>query len=192
MLYRAKLIREIEVNALKRGDFTLASGRKSSYYLDIKNVTLRSTGLETVIRSIVDHLSSEKLLSSINAVAGLTVGADPLVCGLLRTHTAIAAGWRGGLIRKETKAHGTAKYIEGPITPGDSVLIVEDVVTTGESAMQAVRRVVEFGCRVVKVIGVVDRLEGGAALFEKFGVPFSSLLTVRDLGIEPTPIRNYD
>ena len=92
------------------------------------------------------------------------------------------------MIRKEAKGHGTGRYLEGPLGAGQTVLIVEDVVTTGGSSLKAIERVREFGADVCGVVAIVDRLQGGAATFESAGVPLRSLFTVRDFGIEaPAP-----
>ena len=88
-------------------------------------------------------------------------------------------------MRKEAKGHGTNRFVEGPVQPGDEVVIVEDVVTTGGSSLEAIERVEEFGLRVRKVIAIVDRLEGGEAAFAQRGYQLESLLTIRDFGIEP-------
>jgi orotate phosphoribosyltransferase len=89
------------------------------------------------------------------------------------------------MVRKEAKGHGTQRFIEGPVKPGDTAVIVEDVVTTGGSSLTAIERAEEFGLKVVRVLAIVDRLEGGAEAFRERGLRFDSLLTIRDLGIEP-------
>ena len=89
------------------------------------------------------------------------------------------------MIRKEPKGHGTNQYIEGPVRSGEEVAIVEDVVTTGGSSVAAIERAEAFGLKVVRVIGIVDRMEGGAQAFARRGCPFASLFTIRDFGIEP-------
>jgi orotate phosphoribosyltransferase len=89
------------------------------------------------------------------------------------------------LVRKEAKGHGTQQFIEGPVSPGDDIAIVEDVVTTGGSSLLAIERVEAFGLKVRQVVAIIDRMEGGAAAFAQRGYKFSSLLSIRDLGIEP-------
>jgi orotate phosphoribosyltransferase len=91
----------------------------------------------------------------------------------------------GILVRKESKGHGTNRFVEGPVQPGDTVAIVEDVVTTGGSSLLAIERVQEFGLKVTCVAAIIDRMEGGAQAFADRGIPFSSLLTIRDFGIVP-------
>jgi orotate phosphoribosyltransferase len=92
---------------------------------------------------------------------------------------------KGFMVRKEAKGHGTARHIEGPVLPGEEVVIVEDVVTTGGSSLLAIERAEAFGLKVTGVIAIVDRMEGGAEAFRSRGYPFSSLLTIQDFGIEP-------
>ena len=175
------LITLFRERALKFGDFTLASGKKATYYLDGKQITLHSEGLRLVSEGLL------ALMQGVDATAigGMSIGADPIVGGML----AIAAGQgrdlAGFLVRKESKGHGTQKYIEGPVTPGQKVVIVEDVVTTGGSSILAAERAQEFGLEVVLVLAIIDRMEGGRQNFEKAGYPFKSLLTIADFGITP-------
>ena len=114
----------------------------------------------------------------------MTIGADPIVGGVLVAAAEKGRSLDGFLVRKEPKGHGTQRYIEGPVTPGSRVVVIDDVVTTGGSAIQAVDRIVEFGCEVVCVVGIVDRKEGGAANFAAKKLPFRSLLTIEDFGIK--------
>jgi orotate phosphoribosyltransferase len=167
--------------ALKFGDFTLASGKKAKYYLDGKQITLHSQGLRLVSEGLL------ALMEGVDATAigGMSIGADPIVGGML----AVAAGHgrelSGFLVRKEAKGHGTQKFIEGPVTSGQKVVIVEDVVTTGGSSLLAAERAKEFGLDVVMVLAIIDRMEGGRQNFEKAGYVFKSLLTIQDFGITP-------
>ncbi|MFO1007940.1 MAG: orotate phosphoribosyltransferase [Planctomycetaceae bacterium] len=175
------LIELFRERALKFGDFTLASGKKAKYYLDGKQITLHSEGLRLVSEGLL------ALMKDVDATAigGMTIGADPIVGGML----AVAAGQgrelSGFLVRKEAKGHGTQKFIEGPVTSGQKVVIVEDVVTTGGSSLLAAERAKEFGLDVVMVLAIIDRMEGGRQNFEKAGFVFKSLLTIEDFGITP-------
>jgi orotate phosphoribosyltransferase len=122
----------------------------------------------------------------VSAVGGLTLGADPIVGATLAVAGARgSSALRGFLVRKEAKTHGTGKLVEGPLEPGAVVAIVDDVATTGGSAMQAVESVVAMGTTVACVIVVLDRLEGAAEAFAERGIAFQSLVTIRDLGVEP-------
>ena len=181
MYDRQALIDVIRERALKFGDFTLASGQKSSYYLDGKQVTLHSVGLRHISLGLLDLLKEVHF----DAIGGMSIGADPVIGGVLAAAGEAGRDLAGLLVRKEAKGHGTKKYIEGPVRPGQRVVIVDDVVTTGGSSLQAIERVQEFGCEVVHVVAVVDRLQGGAEAFGKLALPFSPLLTIRDFGIDP-------
>jgi orotate phosphoribosyltransferase len=180
MYNRERLLELIRERALKFGDFTLVSGKKSTYYLDGKQVTLSAEGLLQISYGILELLSD----IDYSGFGGMSIGADPVVGGVLAAAATQKIQLQGFMVRKEAKGHGTQKFVEGPIQPGDKVVIVDDVVTTGGSAIQAVDRVEEFGCKVVHAVGIVDRLQGGAQAFEARGIPFSALLTVEDFGIE--------
>jgi len=181
MYQRDKLIELFQQRALKLGDFTLASGKKSKYYLDGKQITLHSLGLRLVSEGLLDLLQGVDF----DAFGGMTIGADPIVGGVLTAAAEANRSLVGFLVRKEPKSHGTQQYIEGPLQPGMKVVVVDDVVTTGGSALQAVDRVEQFGAKVLQVVGIIDRMEGGAQNFAARGLPFRSLLSIRDFGIEP-------
>jgi orotate phosphoribosyltransferase len=180
---RARLIELLQRDALKQGTFTLASGRTSHYYVDGRKVTLSAAGAALVAAGVLEQLAGRP---QIEAVGGLTLGADPIVGATLSL--APAAGLkhlRGFLVRKEAKTHGTGSLIEGPLAPGATVAIVDDVATTGGSSLQAVDAVQALGCKVALVVAVLDRLEGAAAAFAARGLTFHPLVTIRDLGVEP-------
>lgn len=181
MYDRKKLIDLFHQRALKFGDFTLASGKKSTYYLDGKQITLHSEGLRLVSEGLLDLLADV----SFDAIGGMSIGADPIIGGVLAVAAARGRDLCGFMVRKEPKGHGTQRYIEGPVTAGMKVVIIDDVVTTGGSALQSVDRIVEFGCEVIQVVGIVDRMEGGAANFAARNLPFRSLLSIKDFGISP-------
>jgi orotate phosphoribosyltransferase len=181
MYDKTRFLDLVRRRALKFGDFTLASGKKATYYLDGKQVTLDAQGLRMLSEGLLDLLADVEF----DAVGGMSIGADPIVGGVLTVAAERGRELRGFLVRKEAKGHGTQRYLEGPVEPGARVAIVEDVVTTGGSSLLAVERVKEFGARPVVVAAIVDRLEGGRANFEKLGLEFRSLLTIRDFGIEP-------
>jgi orotate phosphoribosyltransferase len=172
------LVRE---KALKFGDFTLVSGKKAKYYLDGKQVTLDSVGAKLVAEGILDLLGNDLP----KAVGGMAIGADPITAAVITIAGVRGLPLKGVLVRKQAKAHGTEKFVEGPVGPGDDIVIVEDVVTTGGSSLEAIDRVEAFGLKVKHVIAIIDRMEGGAAAFTARGYKFSSLLTIRDFGIEP-------
>lgn len=181
MYNRPQLIQLFHERALKFGDFTLASGKKSTYYLDGKQISLHSQGLRQVSYGLLDLLADVPF----QAIGGMAIGADPIVGGVLVAAAERNVNLDGFLVRKEPKGHGTQRYIEGPVKPGMDVVVIDDVVTTGGSALQAVDRIIEYGCKVVCVVGIVDRKEGGAANFAARQLPFRSLLTIEDFGIAP-------
>jgi orotate phosphoribosyltransferase len=178
-----KLAGLLKRDALRTGTFTLASGRTSHYYVDGRKVTLSAEGAAEVGAGALAALAE---FPGVQAVGGLTMGADPIVGAALAL--APAAGrpdLRGFLVRKEAKGHGTGNLVEGPLEPGMTVAILDDVATTGGSSIKAVQAVQAIGCTVAAVIVVLDRLEGAAAAFAALDLPFRSLVTIRDLGVEP-------
>jgi len=182
MYDREALVALVRHKALKFGDFTLASGKKAKFYLDGKQVTLNPTGAQLVAEGILDILVEGPMPS---AVGGMSIGADPITSAVVVMSAIRGTPVSGFMVRKESKGHGTNQYIEGPVRPGLEVVIVEDVVTTGGSSLTAIERVEEFGMKVVGVIAIIDRMEGGAEAFAQRGYKFSSLLTIRDFGIDP-------
>ena len=181
MFDRESLIALFHERALKFGEFTLASGRTSTYYLDGKQVTLHADGLRQVCEGLLELLEDVDY----DTVSGMSIGADPIIGGLLTVAAERGRSMEGLLVRKESKGHGTGQYIEGPAGPGARVVVIDDVVTTGGSALQAVDRIEEYGAKVVQVVGIVDRLEGGGAAFAARDLPFCALLTIEDFGISP-------
>lgn len=176
------LISLIRRKALKFGTFTLTSGKQATYYLDGKQVTLDPEGARLVAEGILDLLNQEKMPA---AIGGMSIGADPITAAVVTMSAVRGTPIAGFMVRKQAKGHGTSQYVEGPVQPGDDVVIVEDVVTTGGSSLLAIERATDFGLEVTRVIAIVDRMEGGAEAFAQRGCPFASLLTIRDFGIEP-------
>jgi orotate phosphoribosyltransferase len=182
-VYDKEALRElIRQKALKFGSFTLASGKKATYYLDGKQVTLDPHGARLVAEGILELLAADRFP---DAVGGMSIGADPITAAVVTMSAVRGTPLAGFMIRKESKGHGTNQYVEGPVKAGDSVAIVEDVVTTGGSSLVAIERAEAFGLKVVRVVGIIDRMEGGREAFAQRGYPFASLLTIRDFGIEP-------
>lgn len=177
----AALKQLISSKALKFGDFTLVSGKKAKYYLDGKQVTLDSRGAKLVGEGILE-LIREKMP---RAVGGMSIGADPITAAIVTMAGVHNLPLLGFMVRKEAKGHGTNQFIEGPVQPGDEVVIVEDVVTTGGSSLLAIERAEHFGLKVQQVVTIIDRLEGGRENFTQRGYAFASLFTIRDFGLEP-------
>jgi orotate phosphoribosyltransferase len=178
-----ELIGLVETKALKRGTFRLASGREASFYLDAKQVVLDAHGAMLVGRAILERLRSLGSLPA--AVGGMSIGADPITSAVITMAGVEGLPLKGFMVRKEPKDHGTKKYVEGPVEPGQRVVIVEDVTTTGGSSLLAIDRVHEFGLVVERVVTVIDRLAGAKDAFAARGIPLESLVTIRDLGLEP-------
>jgi orotate phosphoribosyltransferase len=182
MYDKQALIALVRNKALKFGQFTLASGKKATYYLDGKQVTLDPAGSRLVAEGILDLLAAGPMPT---AVGGMSIGADPITAAVVTMSDVRGTPVVGFMVRKESKGHGTNKFIEGPVKSGDTVVIVEDVVTTGGSSLMAIERCEAFGLKVVGVVAIIDRMEGGAQAFAQRGSPLASLLTIRDFGIEP-------
>jgi orotate phosphoribosyltransferase len=182
MYDKQALVALFRQKALKFGNFTLTSGKKATYYLDGKQATLDPLGARLVGEGILDLLDREHMPA---AVGGMSIGADPITAAVVTMSAVRGTPIAGFMVRRESKGHGTNQYVEGPVRPGDEVLIVEDVVTTGGSSLEAIRRAEDFGLKVTRVIAICDRMEGGAEAFAQAGYPFASLLTIRDFGIEP-------
>jgi orotate phosphoribosyltransferase len=176
------LVSLIRGNALKFGEFTLASGKKAKYYLDGKQVTLDPHGSRLIGEGMLDRVVAE---SPPDAVGGMSIGADPITSAVVTMSAVRGTPLKGFMVRKEPKGHGTDQFIEGPVQAGDRVVIVEDVVTTGGSSLKAIQRAEQFGLEVIGVLAIVDRMEGGREAFEKAGYRFDSLLTIRDFGLDP-------
>jgi orotate phosphoribosyltransferase len=174
---RETLLAELREHALVIGEVTLSSGQTAQYYVDAKRALLRPAAY----RAAGELIAAEAVERGATAVGGMTMGADPLACA------AIGAEGGGGLVaffvRKERKAHGLQRWIEGPmLDPGTRCLVVEDVVTTGGSTLRAIERIKEEGFAVAGVTAVVDRLAGGGkAIEEAAGAPYRPLLTIDDL-----------
>ena len=177
-----ELIRE---KSLKFGDFTLASGKKATYYLDGKQVTLDSVGAKLIGQGILDVIQNDKAFGELpDAVGGMSIGADPITAATIVMAAINGVPMRGFMVRKQSKGHGTNQFIEGPVKAGDRVIIVEDVVTTGGSSLEAIQRVEDAGIKVVGVVAIIDRMEGGAEAFAEKGYVFRSLLTIKDFEVK--------
>ncbi len=174
---RRLLLDLLTTYAYREGDFTLSSGQKSSYYINGKVVTLHPEGALAI-----GHLLLHRLPAGTDAIAGLTLGADPIVSAISVVSALEQQPIPGIIIRKKAKGHGTQAYLEGPtLKPGASVVVVEDVVTTGQSAMTAIERLREAGYHANRVLALVDREQGGAQFYAENGITFESLFTIDDL-----------
>jgi orotate phosphoribosyltransferase len=178
---RDQLQELIRQQALKFGDFTLASGKKASFYLDCRQVTLDAMGAKLIGAAMLDLIAANLP----DAVGGMSLGADPIVGAIITTAGMRGLPLKGFMVRKEAKSHGTQKFVEGPVESGQRVVIVEDVVTTGGSSLLAIERAEAVGLKVEKVLAIIDRLEGGRQAFADRGYALETLFTVKDFGITP-------
>jgi orotate phosphoribosyltransferase len=161
---------------LRDGEFRLTSGRTSNFFIDLKKTMLDPEGASLLADLLFDKIKAEE----VNCVGGMETGAIPLVAALCMR------SWpdkpiKGFFIRKEAKGHGTDQRIDGLLESGSRVILFEDVTTTGRSAMRAVEQVRLAHCAIIKVISVVDRVEGAADNFRKAGIRFEALFDRRDL-----------
>ena len=172
---RAELLDALRRHSLRTGEFTLASGRSSNWYLDARQVTFRGDCVEIVGRAVMEAVDG----LDFDAVGGLTLGADPVALAV-----ALVTGRRAFAVRKEAKGHGAGGRMAGAVHPGDRILVVDDAVTTGGSTLQAVEATAAYGAEVVAASCLLDRGgELGRAL-ERLGIPFFPVLGAPDLGFE--------
>ena len=177
------LIALLKQRSVQHGDFVLSSGRRSSYYIDARQSTMSAAGLE-----LIGQLGLElvrKMGWRPSTVGGLTLGADPVAYAIALASRRSPPSIDAFTVRKEAKTHGTGRVIEGCFDKGARVVVVEDVITTGASALRALDAIRQAGGEVVGVLGVVDRDEGGLGEIQKAGVRVETLLSIRDLGLEP-------
>ena len=174
-----KLLRE---NAYKKGEFKLSSGKTSEHYVNCKPVTLSGRGLTLASVMLLEHVERDSA-----AVGGLTLGADPIVSGVVVVAGLDKRLLDGLIVRKEPKGHGTGAWIEGPELPeGSKVTVLEDVITTGGSAIKAVKRLRDAGYKVERVVSIVDRQEEDEATtaMKLAGLELYSIFTLKDLSEE--------
>ncbi len=174
---KENLLTFLAKKAYKFGDFSLASGKKSSHYVNCKPVSLSGQGLLSI-----SSLFLKQINESDSAVAGLTLGADPLVSGVVILAAQSNIDLSGLIVRKEAKGHGTGAWLEGPLPPKGSVItVLEDVVTTGGSSLKAVEQLRNQGYLVNKVLAIVDREEGGVDAMSKADLDFHSLFFLKEI-----------
>ena len=159
MTYKEELLELLKKDAYNKGDYTLSSGRKSEHYVNCKPVTLSSRGLTLCSVMLLEAVEKDAV-----AVAGLTLGADPLVSGVAVVCGLDKIKIDALIVRKEAKGHGTQAYIEGKLPEkGAKITVLEDVITTGGSAIQAVNRLRDAGYTVNRIAAIVDRQVDGEA-----------------------------
>jgi orotate phosphoribosyltransferase len=179
MTDRSTLVRLLSQRSVRRGRFTLASGRESSHYVDARLTTMSPEGL-----AVIGPLALEAIRARgwpADAVGGLTLGADPIAYATALASVASPPLVRAFAVRKEAKQHGTGRLIEGPMREGDRVVVIEDVITTGGSALRAAEAVQRAGAVVSGILALVDREEGGRGVLESQGFPVICLATLSEL-----------
>ena len=175
MTEHSTLIALLAERSAKRGQFTLASGKRSTFYIDARLTTMSPEGL-----SIIGPLALSVLEESnwrVDAIGGLTLGADPISYAISYASAQSSRPLRAFTVRKEVKDHGTGRLLEGPFRRGDRVAVIEDVITTGGSALRAIEAVRAADGIVAGVLALVDREEGGRQTIEEAGVPVVALVT---------------
>ncbi|GCE64621.1 orotate phosphoribosyltransferase [cyanobiont of Ornithocercus magnificus] len=174
---REALLDCLAKKAYRFGSFTLSSGRHSLHYVNCKLVSLSGKGLYLLAPALLEQIEPET-----KAVAGLTLGADPLVSSVAMVATQLKRHLDALIIRKEPKEHGTSAWLEGPLPePGSRVTVLEDVVTTGNSSLRAVRQLRQAGQIVNRVVAIVDREEGGCDALSAEGLELISLFRLEEL-----------
>ncbi|HCJ78598.1 MAG TPA: orotate phosphoribosyltransferase [Desulfotomaculum sp.] len=167
----------VRQRSFKFGKFILSTGKESNYYFDGKQVTLHPQGAYLVAKAVLEKIGYD----NIQAIGGPALGADPIVGALAPVLYLEGLDIKLFIVRKATKEHGARKVIEGPeLLPGERVVIVDDVITSGGSIIKAIDTVMETGCHVVKVVVLVDRLEGGTEKIESMGINVDPIFTVKD------------
>lgn len=178
---RDRLIGLIRTRSYREGDFILASGARSGFYIDMKATTLHPEGASLIGLLAVDCLERERI--EVEGVGGLTLGADPIATAVSMAAWAKGRAWPAFIVRKEPKSHGTARFIEGVenLRPGARLVVLEDVVTTGGSSVLAIERLREAGFEPVAVLTVVDREQGGTEAFARLGLKLLRLATLSEV-----------
>jgi orotate phosphoribosyltransferase len=175
-----RLLKILKSLSYEEGDFVLASGKRSTYYIDAKETTLNPEGMY-LVGNIMYTMVRE--ISAIDAVGGVSIGGDPLVCAVVLAAYGKKDSLVGFLIRKEPKGHGTNRWVESGrnLKKGMNVIILEDVVTTGGSSLKAIEATEKEGYNVKGIVAILDRLEGGKDSIESKGYIFKSIFTLKDL-----------
>lgn len=174
---RDQLRRMLLERSMRFGEFVLSSGATSNYYIDVRKTSLHPQGLQWISRLFWELLESE----GITAIGGLTMGADPLVAGLMLHSVQSGRPLEGFLVRRSSKDHGTRGQVEGNLAGHKRIAILDDVITSGESALVAAEAAESYKAQVVRIVAVVDRNQGAAQVFQQRGYPFTALFTVNDL-----------
>ena len=172
---KSELLKIVQKESVIIKKVTLSSGKASNYYVDGKMTTLNRDGICLIARLFAP------LLKDVEAVGGPTMGADPFIGAILYECRIQNIPISGFIVRKEVKGHGTMKMVEGPVEKGMDVAVIEDVITTGGSVIKAIKAIEEYGCKVKKVLALLDREEGGGEFFKNNGYPFFPIFKKSEL-----------
>jgi orotate phosphoribosyltransferase len=179
MTDRITLVRLLATRSAQRGSFTLASGKQSDLYIDARLTTMSPEGL-----TLIGALGLRAIRQSgwiVDAVGGLTLGADPVSYAISYASASSSSPLRAFTVRKQAKTHGMQKLVEGPLHSGDRVVVIEDVITTGRSALQAIEALLDYGAVIAGVLALVDREEGGRSPLEDAGYSVIALTTATEI-----------
>jgi orotate phosphoribosyltransferase len=178
---RTQLIEYISREAVFHGDFTLTSGRKATYYIDLRRVSLDHRVAPLIGQVMVDLLAD---VADVDAVGGLTMGADPIAAAVLHQGVALGREYDAFVVRKEPKDHGRGKQVEGPDLAGKREVVLEDTSTTGGSPLKAIEALRTVGAEIAAVAVVVDRATGAREAIEGAGYRYLAAIGLPDLGLE--------
>jgi orotate phosphoribosyltransferase len=177
---RSRLIDFISAEAVFHGDFTLTSGKKASYYVDLRRVSLDHRVAPLIGQVMLDLIAD---IPDVAAVGGLTMGADPVAAAVLHQGAARGLSYDAFVVRKEPKDHGRGRQVEGPDLEGKRVIVVEDTSTTGGSPLKAIEALTKVGAEIAGVAVVVDRNTGAREIIESAGYPYFYAIGLDDLGL---------
>ena len=164
------------------GDFTLTSGKKATYYIDLRKVSLDHRVAPLIGQVMTDLIAG---IPDVAAVGGLTMGADPIAAAVLHQGAARGLAYDAFVVRKEPKDHGRGKQVEGPDLEGTRVVVLEDTSTTGGSPLKAIEALRKVGAEIAAVAVVVDRATGAKEIIEAAGYPYFAAISLDDLGLTP-------
>jgi len=171
-------LRQMLLNrSMRFGEFVLSSGATSNYYIDVRKTSLHPEGLALISELFFEQLQAD----DVSAIGGLTLGADPLVAGVMLHAASAGRPLEGFLVRRTTKDHGLRGQVEGNLAGHKRVAILDDVITSGESALIAAEAAESYRAEVVRVLAVVDREQGASQIFQQRGYPFTPLFSIGEL-----------
>ena len=178
---KQELIDHISADAVFHGDFTLTSGKKATYYIDLRKVSLDGRVAPLIGEVMADLVDT---IPDVAAVGGLTMGADPIAAAVLHQSAARGKPYDAFVVRKEPKDHGRGRQVEGPDLAGKRVVVLEDTSTTGGSPLKAIEALLKVGAEIAAVAVVVDRDTGAKEVIEAAGYPYYAAISLQDLGLQ--------